>query len=254
MVQLASARARIPTLEGSIFEYRNALMRLTATPVENLELGDSGVIPLPPEDAAVAIPAETIANRPDVRAARLNVEAAVMQLKSAKSNFFPSLNLSGNIGTTAATVSALGTAGTGVAGLAAALSLPVLNWGSLIAGEESAAADVDRNVAAYRSTLLAALEETDNAIASIANAERRRTDLSRAVEHARSAEMLARQEYEAGIGDYTMLLSTQRSLLSAEESELSNRADRAAGYIRLYRALGGAWAVDAARGTGTQKN
>ena len=227
MVQLASARARIPTLEGSIFEYRNALMRLTATP--ELELGSSSVIPLPPDDAAVAIPAETIANRPDVRAARLNVEAAVLQLKSAKSNFFPSLNLSGNIGTTAATVSALGTAGTGVAGLAAALTLPVLNWGSLIAGEESAAAEVDRNVAAYRSTLLAALEETDNAIASIANAERRRTDLARAVEHARSAEMLARQEYEAGIGDYTMLLSTQRSLLSAEESELSNRADRAAG-------------------------
>ena len=117
MVQLASARARIPTLEGSIFEYRNALMRLTATPVEELELGSSSVIPLPPDDAAVAIPAETIANRPDVRAARLNVEAAVLQLKSAKSNFFPSLNLSGNIGTTAATVSALGTAGTGVVDL-----------------------------------------------------------------------------------------------------------------------------------------
>lgn len=254
MVQLASARARIPTLEGSIIEYRNALMRLAATPVEKLNLGHTGVIPLPPEDAAVAIPAETIANRPDVRAARLSVEAAVAQLRSAKSNFFPTLNLSGNIGTTAATVSALGTAGTGVAGLAAALSLPVLNWGALIAQEESAAAEVDRSVASYRSTLLTALEETDNAIASIANAERRRTDLSRAVEHARTAEMLARQEYEAGIGDYTMLLSTQRSLLSAEESELSNRADRAAGYIRLYRALGGAWAVDAAREKSEQKN
>lgn len=254
MVQLASARARIPTLEGSIIEYRNALMRLAATPVEKLDLGYTGVIPLPPEDAAVAIPAETIANRPDVRAARLTVEAAVAQLRSAKSDFFPTLNLSGNIGTTAATVSALGTAGTGVAGLAAALSLPVLNWGSLIAQEESAAAEVDRSVASYRSTLLTALEETDNAIASIANAERRRTDLARAVEHARTAEMLARQEYEAGIGDYTMLLSTQRSLLSAEESELSNRADRAAGYIRLYRALGGAWAVDAAREKSEQKN
>lgn len=254
MVQLASARARIPTLEGSIIEYRNALMRLAATPVEKLDLGYTGVIPLPPEDAAVAIPAETIANRPDVRAARLTVEAAVAQLRSAKSDFFPTLNLSGNIGTTAATVSALGTAGTGVAGLAAALSLPVFNWGSLIAQEESAAAEVDRSVASYRSTLLTALEETDNAIASIANAERRRTDLARAVEHARTAEMLARQEYEAGIGDYTMLLSTQRSLLSAEESELSNRADRAAGYIRLYRALGGAWAVDAAREKSEQKN
>lgn len=41
-----------------------------------------------------------------------------------------------------------------------------------------------------------------------------------------------------------MLLSTQRSLLSARESELNNRADRANSYITLYRALGGDWAVN----------
>ena len=54
----------------------------------------------------------------------------------------------------------------------------------------------------------------------------------------------ARDEYGAGIGEYTMLLSTQRSLLSARESELNNRADRANSYITLYRALGGDWAVN----------
>lgn len=246
-VQLASARARIPTLEGGILQYRNALMRLTATPVAELGLEATGLVPVPPDGTAAVIPAETLAHRPDVRAARRTVEAAVESLRSAKSSFFPTLSLSGNIGTTAAVVSALGTAGTGVAGLSAALSAPILNWGALIAGEESAAAELDRTVAAYRSTLLTALEETDNALASIANTERRRTDLERAVEHARTAEMLSRQEYEAGIGDYTMLLSTQRSLLSAEETELTNRADRAKAYVTLYRALGGAWAVEDAR-------
>ena len=181
-----------------------------------------------------------------MRAARRTAEAAVESLRSAKSDFLPTLSLSGNIGTTAATVSALGTAGTGVAGLAAALSAPILNWGALAAAEESAAAELDRTVAAYRSTLLSALEETDNALVQIADAERRRTNLDAALEHARTAERLARQEYEAGIGDYAMLLSTQRSLLSAEETELSNRADRAAGYVKLYRALGGAWGASAA--------
>lgn len=243
LAQAASSRAQIPVLERSITEYRNALMRLTGRPAEALGLDATGIIPVPPEGGAVALPARTIERRPDVRAAKASAEAAVERLRSAKSDFLPTLSLSGDIGTTAATVSALGASGTGVAGLAAALTMPVLNWGSLAAAEESAAADLDAAVAAYRSTLLAALEETDNALAAITGADRRRGDLERAVEHARTAEKLARDEYGSGIGDYAMLLSTQRSLLSAEESVLTNRADRANGYIRLYRALGGDWAV-----------
>ena len=64
-----------------------------------------------------------------------------------------------------------------------------------------------------------------------------------AVEHARIAEQLSRTEYETGIGDYAMLLTTQRSLISMQETELANRADLANNYIMLYRALGGGWAV-----------
>lgn len=244
LMQVASSRAQIPTLEKNIIQYRNALMRLTGCPVDELGLEPTGIIPVPPMGGAVSMPAELIEQRPDVRAAKATAEAAVKNLKSAKSDFFPTLSLSGNIGTTAAAVSALGASGTGVAGLAAALAMPILNWGNLIAGEETAAANLQSAVASYRSTLLSALEETDNALTAIRSAEYRKSDLERAVSHARTAEKLARDEYGAGIGEYTMLLSTQRSLLSARESELNNRADRANSYITLYRALGGDWAVN----------
>lgn len=244
LMQVASSRAQIPTLEKNIIQYRNALMRLTGCPVDELGLEPTGIIPVPPMGGAVSMPAELIEQRPDVRAAKATAEAAVKNLKSAKSDFFPTLSLSGNIGTTAAAVSALGASGTGVASLAAALAMPILNWGNLIAGEETAAANLQSAVASYRSTLLSALEETDNALTAIRSAEYRKGDLERAVSHARTAEKLARDEYGAGIGEYTMLLSTQRSLLSARESELNNRADRANSYITLYRALGGDWAVN----------
>ena len=244
LMQVASSRAQIPTLEKNIIQYRNALMRLTGCPVDELGLEPTGIIPVPPMGGAVSMPAELIEQRPDVRAAKATAEAAVKNLKSAKSDFFPTLSLSGNIGTTATAVSALGASGTGVAGLAAALAMPILNWGNLIAGEETAMANLQSAVASYRSTLLSALEETDNALTAIRSAEYRKCDLERAVSHARTAEKLARDEYGAGIGEYTMLLSTQRSLLSARESELNNRADRANSYITLYRALGGDWAVN----------
>ena len=244
LVQLASARARIPQIEHSIVEYRNALAKLTALPVDQLGLEETGQIPTPPEGCAALLPAQVLERRPDVRSAQHALAAAVMDLKSAKSRFFPSLSISGSIGTQAATVSALGASGTGIASLIGALSVPILNWGSLIAGEEEAAAALDRAQANYVGVLLDALEETDNALSGISHSERRQENLRSAVLHARSAEMLARQEYEAGIGDYTMLLSTQRSLLSSQESELSNRAERANNYILLYRAIGGGWAVE----------
>ena len=132
--------------------------------------------------------------------------------------------------------------------------MPVLNWGSLIAAEETAAAELDQARAQYLAVLLSALEQTDNALSGIANAERRALNLTRAVSHARIAEQLARYEYETGVGDYAMLLTTQRSLLSTLESELSNRADRANNYIMLYRAVGGGWAVQAAAAEQTEKS
>lgn len=243
--QWANARARVPEIERSIQEYRNAIARLTAMPVDELNLGEEAAIPVPPEGAAVSIPAETIMRRADVGSALATLEAKVLRLKSAKSDFFPTLKLTGNIGTAAGTIGALGASGTGVAGLAAALSLPVLNRGSLMAAEETAAAELDRARSDYVATLLTALEETDNALAGISSAERRSGDLEVALRHARTAALLARLEYESGIGDYTMLLSTERSRLSAEESLLSNQAERANQYVVLYRALGGAWAFDA---------
>ena len=140
LMQVASSRAQIPTLEKNIIQYRNALMRLTGCPVDELGLEPTGIIPVPPMGGAVSMPAELIEQRPDVRAAKAT------------------LSLSGNIGTTATAVSALGASGTGVAGLAAALAMPILNWGNLIAGEETATANLQSAVASYRSTLLSALE------------------------------------------------------------------------------------------------
>ena len=246
LVQLASARARIPQIEQSITQYKNALARLTALPVDKLPIAETGAVPVPPAGCAVSVPASLLERRPDIRSAQRTLEAAVERLRSAKSDFWPTLSISGNIGTTAASIGALGASGTGIVGLVGALSVPVLNWGNLIAQEEAAAAELDRTRAAFVSVLLNALEETDNAITGISSAERRNADLKLAVEHARIAEELSRKEYESGIGDYAMLLSTQRSLISMQETELANRADLANNYVMLYRALGGGWAVQSA--------
>lgn len=241
LVQLATAQARIPETEASIAGYRNALARLTATPVDRLMLSAAAGVPAAPEGIAVSIPAETLMRRPDVQSSLAAIRSAAETVRKAQTDYFPSLSLTGSVGTQAATIGALGASGSGIAALAGALSMPVLNWGSLEAQEETARAGLDEAKAGYLSVLLSALEETDNALQGIRSAELREGSLASALEHARKTYELTDLEYRSGIGDYSMLLTAQRSLLSVEESVITNRASRSNQYVMLYRALGGAW-------------
>ena len=99
-----------------------------------------------------------------MRAATYSLEAASDRVYEARSQWFPTLNLSGNLGTQAATISTLGASGTGVAGILAALSLPLLDWGAQVTATEQQLAALDQARANYTKTLLAALEQTENAI------------------------------------------------------------------------------------------
>lgn len=215
--QVASARAAIPQLKATEATYRNALARLTT------------------------IPAETLMKRPDIRSAQASLLSAGADLRSARESYFPTLSLSGSLGTQAATLGALGASGTGIASLIGALSMPVLNWGSLAAQEERAAASLDKAKANYLSVIVKALEETDNALNCIRSAQDRTALLRTALQHTEKTYELTGLEYRSGIGDYSMLLEAQQRLLTLRESVTNNMTELSLQHVKLYRALGGAW-------------
>lgn len=241
MVQVKNAQVSLHSAEQSIAEYRNAIARLTALPNDQLPVPPAGTIPTTKTGLAQSIPAAVMMQRPDIRSAIESLYGAAKSVQAAKADFFPMLSLSGSIGTQAATVSALGASGTGVGALAAALSMPILNWGSLAAAEEQASANLDQAKATYRETLVEALEETDNALWAVKTTEASQPAVTQAVEHAQKAWQLAKLQYESGLGDYTQLLTAERDYWSAQESEINNRASMSNAYVTLYRVLGGAW-------------
>ena len=189
----------------------------------------------------MAIPARVLELRPDVQAAKQSVLAAMENVRVAQAGFWPSLSLSGTLGTTAATIGALGASGTGVGALIASLSMPLLNWGSTIAATETQKANLDRATAQYRHSIVGALEETENALSALNTAQRRKSSLTRAMQSSQIAADLARQQYSSGLADYQTVLSTQRSLFNAQETLATNQADWAIAHIDLYRTLGGGW-------------
>ena len=241
IAQYENARASIATTHHNILQYQTALSRLTILPLANIQSLPQGPIPLPPENIAVAIPADVLSLRPDVQAARENVRAAMENVRVAQADFLPSLSLTGTIGTAAATVGALGSSGTGIGALVGALSMPFLNWGDAIEATETQKANLDRAQADYTATLVGALEETENALSGIRASAAKKASLRKATQSSQLAAQLALQQYSSGLEDYQTVLTTQRSLLDAQDSEASNWADWAIAHIDLYRALGGGW-------------
>ncbi|MET0270417.1 MAG: efflux transporter outer membrane subunit [Sphingomonas sp.] len=235
----ATTAASIPPLETSYVAAANRIAVLIgeAPGAVDALIGSGGPVPLAP--AAVAIPAEVMRQRPDVAAAERTLAAETARIGVAVAELYPALRLSGSFIGSDTSIGDLPSAAIG--NLIAAISAPLFQGGQLrarIAGQRAAA---DVAYATYRQTVLLALEEVENALASLANAERRERELAIAAEAARNAVIYARSQYRAGLIDFQTVLDSERSLLSSEDAQATARANRATATVQLYKALGGGW-------------
>lgn len=242
---LETARAAIPSLEQAIAQGRNQLALLAGRAPGSLDASLSGGkgIPEPPTSLAIGIPADTLRQRPDVRIAGYQVLAAAATTRSADAARYPSLNLTGSLGLNTITSKDFLDPETATANLLAGITSPIFDAGRIRANIEAAAAAEQRAVDAYRSTVLTALAETENALIACRRSAERLASLEKATRLAREADQLARQRYEAGEIDFLDVLDSQRTLLNLEDNLLSTRTDRTTAYIRLYQALGGGWSA-----------
>jgi NodT family efflux transporter outer membrane factor (OMF) lipoprotein len=237
----AQTAATIPSLEASLAATFNRIGVLIGEAPGSVRplLAAQGAIPKGPENIATGIPADTISQRPDVRASERALAAATARIGSAKAQLYPALRLSGNIGTSALSLGGLGDVVTG--GLFAAIAAPLFDGGRIRSQIDIRTAQQEAALAAYRQSVLTALEDVENALASLQSAYRRHDELAVAYDAANNAAILARSQYRAGLTDFQTLLSAERTLLSAQDGLASADADRASALIQLYRALGGGW-------------
>lgn len=239
----AQTAAQIPALQSSLAQSRHALAILTGQPPGALDAQLQTVQPLPvaPEQLAMALPADTLRQRPDVRVQEHKVVAAVANLSAQERANFPSLRLSGSLGLGALTVGALTNGASVAASIAAGLSAPLFDGGANRAQIRAQQAAVEQARIAYRSTVLTALQEVEDALAQLQGDKERLVQLLVAQEAARNASLLANQRYSSGLVDFQTVLDTQRTLLSSQDSVASTRAAISTDHVRLYKALGGGW-------------
>ncbi len=243
ITSLEQTRSGIPIYQASIAKYKNALARLTSKQPSQIGTTPRKQIPAAPQNLALKIPADTLRQRPAVRAAEADVEAAMARHTAAKAALFPSLSIGGNIGLYGASIGALGNPGTQTSSILGTITLPIFNAGALRAQVEQQDAMVAAANARYEAALLSGIEEVEAALNDIWSIERKIKSLQTAVKSAVRAATNARQNYSAGLQDFTVVLTTQQTLLSVEMSLAEAQAQLATAFIELYKAMGGGWQV-----------
>jgi NodT family efflux transporter outer membrane factor (OMF) lipoprotein len=258
---LATSRATLASFDGSIVTTRYQLAALLgAGPDRGLSiarptLGIGDEVRLPDN-----LPADLVSRRPDLVAARWRVDALTHDVKEAKAEFYPDINLSAAVGLDAFGFGRFLTAASRTANAGPAVHLPIFDGGELRAQLKGRYADFDDAVAGYNQTLVTALSEVATQLAQIRSTDTQLGDAEAAQDAARSAYQLALTQYKAGLTNQLTVLNADTNALAADESVANLKMNRRDQQIALAQALGGGYTEDtgasaeANAGTGERSN
>ena len=238
--QLSSLSAQVPQIELSIKKSIHRLSILLGQSPGELfaELSEPAGIPSIPFQKPVGIPSELLRRRPDIQKAEKDFAAAVEQVQSAIAALFPRITLRGFIGD----IGLLGTNSPTYFG-SSELLLPIFN--SKLLKQDVTMNKLRAREAAfeYQKTVLNALEEVENALASFHAEMERSHHLEQALKASFDSNNQTMQLYQNGFKDYLEVLLTNRSYLTAQEAHLQSQIELLLQYVALYKALGGGWEV-----------
>nr|WP_130391777.1 efflux transporter outer membrane subunit [Cupriavidus agavae] len=243
---VATSRASLSQYDGEIEVVRYQLGALLGEgPDRGLKiaqptLGIGASVALPD-----TLPADLLARRPDIVAARWQVEAALQDVKEAKAEFFPDVNLSASLGLDALGWGRLLKASSRQLSVGPAIHLPIFDAGALRAQLKGRYADVDADVANYDQTLVNALSEVATQVSKIRSTDRQLADARQAQAASTRAYDLAFGNYKAGLAPQLLVLQADETRLAAVQSATNLAMQRRDQQMALIHALGGGFDAQA---------
>lgn len=193
-----------------------------------------------PEVPAV-VPSDLLERRPDIAAAERRVAAANFGIGIQRAAGFPSLSLTGGVGSSGRTVSSLLSASSAAWSLGLSGLASVFDFGAFRAKVASARAAHEQAVATYRQTVLTAFQQTEDQLASARQLEIEAAEAAAAARSANQAEIIARNQYLAGTLSYANVIVAQTTALSARTAQITADVNRQVAAIGLIEAIGGRW-------------
>jgi NodT family efflux transporter outer membrane factor (OMF) lipoprotein len=199
--------------------------------------------PTPNLDVALPVPAnlpaDLLARRPDILAAKARVEAAIKGREAAHADFYPDINLAALVGFQAIGLSNLFTGNSFTMGVGPAVHLPIFDAGKLRAQYARSTADLDVAVADYNGAVVGAIKQTADAMTQVKSLAAQRAQQQDAVNSAQRAFRIAEDRYRSGLDTQIPMLTAESTLLQARQALAGVVAAGAQQRITLLLTVGG---------------
>ena len=239
------AKANVMQLESSqlaicksISETENALSAILAMPSHSIERSNLVEASFP-DTISIGVPLQLLANRPDVRQAEMELAQAFYATHAARSAFYPNITLSGTLGWTNNGGGAITNPEQWLFNAIGSLTQPLFNRGANIANLKIAQTKQEEAKLLFQQSLLNAGKEVNDALTAWQTAKSQYEINTRQVETLREAVRKTELLMSHSSTSYLEVLTTQQSLLSAEQAQAQDRFGEIQGIINLYHALGG---------------
>lgn len=240
--QLANELATLPPLQKQLQQTRDLLAVLlgqlpSQQPEAQFTLDDLQL----PQDLPLGVPAQLVAQRPDVRAQEALLHQASAQIGVATANLLPQVTITGQFGGTSSNFSDLLKSSSNVWSLGAGITQPIFHGGTLIHQKRAAVAAYDQAAAQYRGTVLTAFRNVADALHALNADAEALNQQNLATQAAADTLKVSRSRYAAGSISPLDLLVVERTYQQARIAQLQAQAARFADTAALFQALGGGW-------------
>ena len=242
--QAGSLRAQAAAQATEIARQRDAIVHQLGVLTGRLDLklpeGGLDQLPIPPL-APAGLPSQLLERRPDVRQAEANLQAATERIGVARAAQFPTLSLTGTLGTASGELDKLFTTGARSWSIGGSLLGPIIDGGRYKARTDQAVAQAKQAEGAYIGAVRNAFRDVSDALSNVRRANESDGQLKDLVDQAGKALHLAQLRYEHGYSAYLEVLDAERTLNDARLQLIRNRQAYLSFTVDLMNALGGGW-------------
>lgn len=229
-------------IRQQITEKENRINALLGRYPQSIERETTAFLDLIPMSVKTGIPSQLLSNRPDIKQAELGLEAAKLDVKVARAEFYPSLEISAALGLQAFKPSYLVKMPESVLySLAGDLAGPLINRSAIKAEFNMANAHQIQALYEYDKTVLNAYLDVANQMAKIGNIEKSYEFKSKETKSLVESVDIANKLFKASRADYLEVLMTQRDAMDAKLELIETKAEQLESVVDIYKSLGGGW-------------
>ena len=242
--QYEEALATIPVLQKSIAQQENGINFLLGRnpgPVPRGKPIDELALPGIP----AGLPSDLLTRRPDVLDAEQQLVAANAQIGAAKALYYPTISLTGLLGTSSTQMSDLFDPQTRVWKYSAGITMPIFTAGAIAGQVEAAEARQQQALFNYQKVIQQSFREVDDALVDQDRTRAQLTAQKRQVAALKEYYETANLRYENGYTSYIEVLDAERSLFNAKLQYTQSQQVQLQAMVNLYKAMGGGWVSEA---------